>query len=103
VLTSGRDYAPSWAPGGKRLVFTRVAGDAQRVWVVRRDGSGLRPLRGAECGGDPAWSPDGKRVAFICNYRSLYTVKVTGGGLKRVTTTDKEMSIDSIAWQPRPR
>lgn len=73
------DTQPAWSPDGKRIVFAsdRLANAAegkqrragffvQDLYVIGADGSGLRRLTGAPSRGDstPAWSPDGKLIAF---------------------------------------
>ena len=58
--TAGRN--PSWSPDGKRLVFD----DGRRVAVVGVDGKGLRYLtRGRDYAVDPAWSLDGRTIAYV--------------------------------------
>lgn len=44
LLDGGR--SPSWSPDSERLVFARPASDSRftALWLVRRDGSGLRQL-----------------------------------------------------------
>lgn len=49
---------PAWSPDGSRIVFQRINGTHVDLWIVNRDGSGLRPLTSAT--GDeyaPAWQP----------------------------------------------
>ena len=92
---------PKVSPDGCRVAFvvTRVDLEANRyrstVWLAAADGSSLPyPLTSGEHGdGQPAWSPDGRRLAFQgtdqcepsvpCSY--LYTVRRNGTGLHRVT------------------
>src|SRR3989454_1018561 len=57
--------SPSWSPDGRQLVFTGYDGGWSDLFIVNRDGSGLRRLtsdRYADL--HPAWSPDGKTIAF---------------------------------------
>lgn len=62
--------APQLSPDGTRILFTRTwtdqIQDRQRssLWIVGRDGTGLRPLTE---GSDARWSPDGTRIAFVAD------------------------------------
>ena len=76
------------------------------IWVVHADGSGLHEVNvqpTADCGGpiadpsaqgcnQPAWSPDGTKIAFIRSFSNdtdgeIYTVNLDGTGLSQVTHT----------------
>src|SRR5262245_46242575 len=102
------DARPTVQRGGS-VVFSRAdAGGRYSLWTVA-PGTGVlrRVTRG--CGWDwfPAWSPDGRRIAFAraCGkFRpgsfdlDLYTVRVDGSGLRRLVhsrTTDEWAS-----WSP---
>jgi Tol biopolymer transport system component len=56
---------PSWSPDGRQLVFTGLEGGMSDLFVVDRDGTGLKRLTHDPFGQrDPTWSPDGLRIAF---------------------------------------
>ncbi|HEV8263997.1 MAG TPA: BamA/TamA family outer membrane protein [Gemmatimonadales bacterium] len=56
---------PSWSPDGRQLVFTGFDGGLSDLFIVNRDGTGLRRLTNDKYADlHPAWSPDGKTIAF---------------------------------------
>jgi len=57
---------PSWSPDGRQLVFTGFDGGLPDLYIVNRDGTGLRRLTSDKYADlHPAWSPDGKTIAFV--------------------------------------
>jgi Tol biopolymer transport system component len=57
---------PSWSPDGRQLVFTGYDGGLSDLFIVNRDGTGLRRLTSDKYADlHPAWSPDGKTIAFV--------------------------------------
>jgi len=62
-----RDRFARWSPDGERVAFYSDRDGGYEVWIVDRDGSGLRrvthdPEQGSARFG--IWSPDGKRLLF---------------------------------------
>jgi Tol biopolymer transport system component len=77
---------PTWSQDGKRLA---VSQGRAGIFVVPLEGGGPRrlPIRlpGEYGPDDLAWSPDGRRIAFVTN-GALYVADVDGSGVRRVAT-----------------
>jgi len=98
---------------GQRLAFVTDEPDGTRdIWVSRWDGSDIErivdcqaPCRDAD---SPAWSPDGKRIAFarVDNVNGhnpgskLQTVDVTTKDVVTVLSTSGANYVDGPRWSP---
>lgn len=119
VGTSGFGTDPSWSPDGSRIAFARsldegYAGDQSEVWVISADGGGqhrlVDPLASSD-DIDPAWSPDGNRVAFVRATRAvdnrtnqLMVAELVDGSTSDVTTLIKsDHQLSEPAWSPDGR
>jgi Tol biopolymer transport system component len=102
---------PAWSPRGRLLAF--VADDA--IFVVRRDGSGLRRLAGVRSareglGGysSPRWAPDGSRIYFLywqvgpVSLR-LLSIRPNGTGLRGESPMDRGSGRLAGVWSPDRR
>lgn len=94
ALTTGR---LAWAPDSSRIAFAPERRDGD-ISVVRVDGTGLNKI--AE-GRSPAWSPDGRTIAFV-SARSgndeVYVVNADGSGLRNLTNHPADDRMP--AWSP---
>jgi Tol biopolymer transport system component len=105
---------PSWSPDGKQLVFIspclgrgeffETIYNESSLYLMNVDGSGLKQLTPAP-GSDfePAWSPDGKRIAFTSvreGIRQIYALDVNSLAITLLTNTTDAMESSQPAWSP---
>jgi TolB protein len=68
----GANFAPSWHPDGKRLVFASNIGDPRGrdfdIYMINLDGTGLERITlNSTFDGFPMFSPDGRHLVFASN------------------------------------
>ena len=101
-----RDDSPSWSPDGKRIAFAREhllnrthnqSYDDRYIAVMDADGSNIVALtRGGLADRSPAWSPDGKWIAYDLN-QDLWIMDPQGKNGRQVATV---YSPDHHSWSP---
>jgi TolB protein len=102
-------FADRPRPAGKiafvsgRFAFTTQ----QKIWIISADGSNLRRLTkdGGEPGEDhPAWSPDGRQIAFsaVRKGKRLIYIRDSDGKNERPLIPEAALAEDSRepAWSP---
>ena len=102
----------SFSPDGRRLVFEgpgRRSRTGPPLYTIRIDGSGRHKL--GVSGYWPAWSPDGKTIAFTrpgpedtLTGGDLYFVGARGGGAHRVyRPSSPGEAVQALDWSPDGR
>ena len=100
-------FNPTWSPDGQMLAFSTSTvaedpgsrqGPVAELWIVSVTSGDTRRVLVADAM-QPAWSPDGKRIAYWgyapqSRNREIWTVSVSGGAPKRLTDDP------AIDWNP---
>ncbi len=85
------------ADGGRLAYLGRSAAGVLQLWIRDRDQLHARPLPGTERASSPAFSPDGKQIAFYSDANDgLMTMSLEGGSPTLVT--DSLRSSGGCAW-----
>src|SRR5262249_52298679 len=71
--------APSWSPDNDHIVFVRYR-RRRRLEIAVLDTRTGRVRTLATDAIDPAWSPDGRLIAFVWRSTQLRTIRPDGGG-----------------------
>jgi Tol biopolymer transport system component len=90
------DVSPSYSAAGRSIAFAGnrdpvLDPNGSHIYVMNADGSGVRQLTsGDNYDSNPAFSPDGRRIAFdraVGNNRTfdVYSVGADGSGLRQLT------------------
>jgi Tol biopolymer transport system component len=102
---------PAWSPAGGWIAFTRSDPNSSNgtVWVVRPDGSQANPIG---TGGQPAWSPDGKRLVAATEETDdngslgqgkIDVFNLDGSGRRTLFASPERGHPYSPAWSPNGR
>jgi len=102
-LTNNRasDDLPSWSPDGSRIAFTSNREGKSAIYVMHRDGSGVKRLTQSADDSGAKWSPDGSRMAFTSRRDGNDEIYVMNAdGTNAVNVTNHPAADDGPAWSP---
>jgi TolB protein len=108
------DRDPAWSTDGRKIAFARDVGLGVALFVMNADGSNVRqltrpvlhPTGFTTSDLAPAWSPDGRRIAFISNRvtgdQVVWRMNSDGRQLTRLTRTPGAFDYNPT-WSPDGR
>lgn len=110
-----QNFSPTWAPDGSEILWTTVREGESDIYRANADGSNPRPFIVNEPTAEtpfgtvpasqynPAWSPDGSRVAFVelLTLNAMALIDASGEGpITYVEGPTGEFSFQSPSWSP---
>jgi len=87
-ITYSFNYDPTLSPDGRRMIFIKVLEGHEQLFMADADGRNEHQItRGPADREDPAWSPDGKQVAYVLigAKKSLHVMNVDGSDDRALT------------------
>ncbi|MCB0183413.1 MAG: PD40 domain-containing protein [Caldilineaceae bacterium] len=104
-LASG-EY-PAWSPVDNRIVHRDCVGGSCGLWVIdanSNDPTARQRITTGGSDGQPSWSPDGKRIAYISKEDGNFEVYVVNSdGTNPVRVTSDPASDGLPVWSPDGR
>ncbi len=104
--TAGANFPRDWSPDGQTLLLSTTVAGSDDVYLVERDGSGLRPLvSNPYVEVAPRWSPAGDWISFI-RFPGWGETPWTAVYLVRPDGTDEHVLMDTTSvdfdpsWSP---
>ena len=112
VFLQGKElmFNPAWSPNGNKIAFSWIdldaipivgkdIADSEAVYVVNRDGSGLKQIVDAEDGATshPIWAPQGDELIYEKQIREsthLFKIALDGGTPEKLTDRGDNFGAD---------
>jgi TolB protein len=111
---AGQD-SPAWSPDGSRIAMGSGSVRKEEVWIVKTNGTGLEQLTQRDNpngnpgmdDGQPGWSPDGTKVAFVRHLAqpqprgrtAIFVIGADGTGERQLTPWTLNAG-DHPEWSP---
>ena len=98
-----QNFLPAWSPDGSKLAFTSNRDGNSEIYVVNRDGSGMRRLTNHPAiDVTPTWSPTGNQIAFTSDRTGtpqIWVMNSDGSELRKITNEER---CDRPTWSVSP-
>ena len=98
-----QNYLPTWSPDGSKVAFCLSQGGNQEIYVMNKDGSGVRRLTThPDIDTSPTWSPSGTQIAWVSGRTGnpqVYVMNADGTGQQKLTN---ESWADRPTWSRAP-
>jgi Tol biopolymer transport system component len=114
----GQEMFASFNPDGSQIIYYGYEGGRNDIWMIDIDGNNLRSLtdgladeKQSQCTfacHTPAFSPDGKTIAFHADHegaRNVWVMDADGNNPRQLTTTSSSSDISNYlpSWSPDGR
>ncbi len=98
-----QNFLPAWSPDGSRLAFTSNRDGNSEIYVINRDGSGLRRLTNhPSIDVTPTWSPTGRQIAFTSDRTGTPQIWVMNDDGSEQHKITNESRCDRPTWSVSP-
>jgi tricorn protease len=104
---AAHDRWPSWSSDGKSIAWFSDESGEYALFIQQQDGKGSPrkvALSGAGFYADPRWSPDGTKISFTDNSRTLFIADVATGAVTKISTqplySPGAFDISTQSWSP---
>jgi tricorn protease len=85
------ETAPAWSPDGKTIAYFSDASGENTLCLQSENGKGavkVVKLSGAGFYSSLKWSPDGKKLSFVDNSRSLFVLDQPSGEIRKIDSDE---------------
>jgi Tol biopolymer transport system component len=99
----------SWSPDGQQLLFTSGVNERTQVCVVNQDGTHKDCIKDIPYLDDAAWSPDGRKVAFMASASynlpwDLYVMdRISDNTIQLTNNNQSHDELLAFDWSPDSR
>ncbi len=107
VSMPGQQDMPAISPDGSQVAFAYSGGPHPGIYIALIGGEKPLQLTQGDGDADPAWSPDGRQIAFVrftqsSDQKKLYVIPALGGSERRVYTTPFPQwgQCNQMSWSP---